>query len=117
MGHGQRILKSFENLLSQNQIQMLQVAFDLLDSDLDGYVTLRDLKCAQAPIPELLNLEMKDLFKIIDTISIETWNEKEKEREKENEKESQVRGFNFIEWVSFLRHRLFLCDMSHHGLG
>ena len=117
--HGQRILKSFENLLSQNQIQMLQVAFDLLDSDLDGYVTLRDLKCAQATIPELLNLEMKDLFKIIDTISIETWNEKEKEREKENEKEkqSQVRGFNFIEWVSFLRHRLFLCDMSHHGLG
>ena len=76
-----------------------------VDSNKSFFKLLRDLKCAQATIPELLNLEMKDLFKIIDTISIETWNEKEKEREKENEKEkqSQVRGFNFIFFIFFLK--------------
>jgi hypothetical protein len=108
-----RILKSFPDLLTSSQVDMLKVGFDLLDSDQDGFVTLRDLRCAAATVPELIVLTEEDMYKIIQTIGVGSSYGFDKEQQKlQNENR-----FSLVEWISFLRHRLFLCDMTHHGPG
>ena len=131
----QRILKSFPNMLLSEQFQMLQVAFNMLDNDSDGVVTLRDLRCTAATIPELLGMREPELYKIIQIIGVESMSRHDRpffddDNDGEGEGEgggggggggrrgrAQDDGFSFSEWISFIRHRLFLCDMAHHGPG
>jgi hypothetical protein len=113
MRRNYRILKSFPNMLNPQQFQMLRVSFDMLDSDSDGFVTLRDLRCTAAFIPELLGKTQPQLHKIIQIISVDAMPRNDHELDDEGESDR----FSFNEWISFVRHRLFLCDMAHHGPG
>ena len=118
----QRILKSFPNMLLSEQFQMLHVAFQMLDNDSDGVVTLRDLRCTAATIPELLGMKEPELYKIIQIIGVESMSRHDRpffddDNDGGGGGRAQDDGFSFSEWISFIRHRLFLCDMAHHGPG
>jgi hypothetical protein len=111
-----RVLKSFPDRLSSEQLRMLRVSFSELDADGDGTVDLRDLSCATAVVPELRGLEDDALLQIIQTVGLKHrhWNEVKKTGSLSS---GPAKRFNFEEYLCFLRHRLFLCDMHHHGEG
>lgn len=135
-------LVSYANVLLPVQVQALQVAFDLWDSNTDGVVSYRDLRCSTTMVPELNGLKRHQLENIMNHISMESHYELQddedegieesraeetgwmssiaqdfkdlsKRRTTSNKKTGQGLSFTLPEWLSFIRHRLFLCDFNH----
>jgi hypothetical protein len=108
-----QLIQSYDDLLKKTQFDMLQVAFNLLDSNNDGKVSYRDLRCHTTTIPEFQNITKQDLLDILHHISVRG------NLTEENNRSASKNDiyFTLSEWISFLRHRLFLCDLTHHHQG
>ena len=102
-----QLLQSHDDVLTSEQFAMLNVAWKLLDSDRDGFVSYRDLRCATTTVPEFYACQKEELDRIVAHISIA----------KLSDRHSPLHRFSFPEWIAFIRHRLFLCDLTHHQLG